>query len=112
MELTKDNVVITSDGDIFIPVIGFRDIKSRLPQGKELKQQIVDDYEKSRKWDELQSRYAHIDFGLWLQDTKLRELVERQKTNTEAILRDASPNKEELQRLLNLFDYLLKESEK
>ncbi len=47
-----------------------------------------------------------------LQNRKLRELIERQKTNTKAILSDESPNKEELQRLLNLFDYLLEESEK
>ncbi len=34
-------------------------------------------FEKARKWDELQSRNAHIDFGEWLQDTKLRELIEK-----------------------------------
>ena len=39
--------------------------------------------EKARKWDELQSRNAHIDFGVWLQDTKLRELIEKEELDTE-----------------------------
>lgn len=47
------------------------------PEAEQLKQQILDDYGKAKKWDELQSRYAHIDFGEWLQDTKLRELIEK-----------------------------------
>jgi len=47
-----------------------------------------------------------------LQNQKLRELNERQKINTKAVLSDDSLNKEELQRLLNLFDYLLEESKK
>lgn len=84
MELTKDNVVITSDGDIFIPVIGFRDIKSRLPQGKELKQQIVDDCEKARKYEEhmndqhscgtMDIQWEHV-----TQNQKLCELIEKRE---------------------------------
>lgn len=41
------------------------------------KKEYTELQEKSKKWDELQSRHAHIDFGEWLQDTKLRELVEK-----------------------------------
>ncbi len=41
------------------------------------KKEYADLKEKARKWDELLLRNSHIDFGEWLQDTKLRELVEK-----------------------------------
>ena len=81
---------------------------------------------------ELTEEIRHIMFGGWCEretmdydekkfeqivqqiysNQKLRELVERQKINTKAVLSADSPNKEELQRLLNLFDYLLEDSKK
>jgi len=129
MELTKDNVVITSDGDIFIPVIGFRDIISRLPKGKELKQQIVDDYEKARKFDEMAEFngkgtsvskkeidndplriFDHEGIEVtdeFYQNQKLRELIEKRIEALKSFTRE-----DQICRIIEDLQKLLEESEK
>jgi len=111
MDLTKDNIVITQDGDVFIPIIGCKDIKSRTPQAKQLKQQIVDDHEKARKLDfMLQASKQKIPdrWDIIIQNQKLRELIEKKR---EEIIKNPEKHEEfcsvELQALLY---ELLKES--
>ena len=71
---------------------------------------IMNHIEKPTTYEQL-SKMLIKEFGI-LENQKLRERIERVKTHTKAILSDDSPNKEELQHLLSLFDFLLEESKK
>lgn len=74
--------------------------------------------EKSKKYDEVKDgTLGFIRAFNWLdqnksifeKERKLRERIERTKMHTETVLSDDSPNKEELQRVINLLDYLLQD---
>lgn len=74
--------------------------------------------EKARKYDEVKGgTLGFIRAFNWLdqnksifeKERKLRERIERTKMHTETVLSDDSPNKEELQRVINLLDYLLQD---
>jgi len=64
--LTPDNIVITQDGDVFIPIIGCKDAKSRLPKAKQLKQQILKSQEmeeRLKKRLEKEKEFKKHDYG-------------------------------------------------
>jgi len=79
---------------------------------KKMVKQLRDDHEKARKYEKCFEGLNDEMLKSIKITFKLRELIEKQKIITKAILSYDSPNKEELQRLLNLFDYLLEASKK
>jgi len=81
--LTKDNIIITQDGDVFIPIIGHKDIKSRTPQAKQLKQQILND-QKLRERIEKRQKDARgsgelSDYDCGMVYDEIQELLEGSK---------------------------------